>query len=379
MKQSKIYNYRKKKENKTNRMTRASSAFNPVNVEKVVEIEKRKLDSIDYKDLLKEVQNERYEKKTKMESFNKDQVPLLILDNEDNSSNNLHRGMEEKQIDRTQSNLIKFSSTTEHVLQAALHKENQMSRTASTPAFRSPSSFSVSLTENSVDDLKATEKGNKLYENEQDQIEDNHNKIDSEIAKNDRSKSILKFEHVTSCGQKIQVRQGDITEEDTDAIVNAANEYLAHGGGVAGAVSRTGGPTIQKESNQWVKKYGRVKTGNVAVTRAGYMICRCVIHAVGPVWNGGKSNEENLLALSVKNSLKKADELKLKSIALPAISSGIFGFPKDLCAKIMFSNVIAFCAKHPDTSLKEIRFTNFDYLTVNIFGTEFTKIFGINR
>lgn len=80
-------------------------------------------------------------------------------------------------------------------------------------------------------------------------------------------------------GHKIQVRHGDICDEDVDAIVNAANEYLAHGGGVAGAISRSGGPAIQRESNAWVKKYGEVSTGNVAVTGPGNLICRCVIHA----------------------------------------------------------------------------------------------------
>jgi O-acetyl-ADP-ribose deacetylase (regulator of RNase III) len=80
-------------------------------------------------------------------------------------------------------------------------------------------------------------------------------------------------------GTRLQVRQGDITEEDVDAIVNAANEHLAHGGGVAGAISRAGGHDIQKESNQWVKKYGIVETGQVAVTGPGRMICKCVIHA----------------------------------------------------------------------------------------------------
>ncbi len=118
---------------------------------------------------------------------------------------------------------------------------------------------------------------------------------------------------------EIKLVSGDITIEETDAIVNAANSHLQHGGGVAGVISRKGGPDIQKESNEYIKKYGKVETGKVAVTTGGKLKCKYIIHAVGPIWRGGSQKEEKLLYDAVFNSLKKAEELKLNSIALPAI------------------------------------------------------------
>lgn len=103
---------------------------------------------------------------------------------------------------------------------------------------------------------------------------------------------------------------------------------------MAGAISRKGGPSIQKESSLYVKKNGIVETGQCAVTGAGTLSCKYVIHAVGPVWSDYIPKEKNvqLLHSAVFNTLKKADEIKCKSVAIPAISSGIFGFPKPLCA-----------------------------------------------
>ncbi len=182
--------------------------------------------------------------------------------------------------------------------------------------------------------------------------------------------SDLKVEHKTSSGQVIQVRQGDLTQEAVDAIVNAANSHLAHGGGVAGAIVRRGGGIIQEESDRWVHEHGSVPTGEVAVTGGGHLPCRYVIHAVGPVWYGGSQNEEELLHLAVWNSLLKAHELGLTTIAVPAISSGIFGFPKERCAAILIAAALAFCEQYPDSSLREIRFTNIDALTVSILEAE---------
>ncbi len=186
--------------------------------------------------------------------------------------------------------------------------------------------------------------------------------------------STLVAEFVTQSGQAIQARQGDLTEERVDAIVNAANSQLAHGGGVAGAISRRGGPSIRAESSLWVHGHGAVPTGQVAVTSAGELPCKVVIHAVGPVWEGGSQGEDELLRMAVWNSLSKAHELKLASIALPAISSGIFGFPKPRCAAIMVAAALAFCDQNPDSSLREIRFTNIDGLTVRLFEAELQKL-----
>jgi len=182
--------------------------------------------------------------------------------------------------------------------------------------------------------------------------------------------SELKAELRLKSGQVIQAWQGDLTLEPVDAIVNAANEDLQHGGGVAGAIVRRGGFVIQEESERWVREHGSLPTGEVAVTGAGRLPCRYVIHAVGPVWRGGGQGEEALLRQATTNSLLKAEELKLRSIALPAISSGIFGFPKERCAQIMLAAALDFCAQRPDSTLREIRFTNIDAPTVDLFTAE---------
>jgi len=182
--------------------------------------------------------------------------------------------------------------------------------------------------------------------------------------------SELKAELRLKSGQVIQARQGDLSEEAVDAIVNAANEHLQHGGGVAGAIVRRGGRTIQEESDRWVREHGSLPTGEVAVTRAGRLPCRFVIHAVGPVWQDGERGEEALLRQATTNSLLKAEELKLRSIALPAISSGIFGFPKERCAQIMLAAALDFCAQRPDSTLRGIRFTNIDAYTVDLCAAE---------
>jgi putative ATPase len=185
--------------------------------------------------------------------------------------------------------------------------------------------------------------------------------------------STLVAEYQARAGQTIQVRHGDLTEEDTEAIVNAANSHLAHGGGVAGAIARKGGRAIQAESDRWVAEHGPVPTGQVAVTAAGSLPAKAVIHAVGPVWHGDARGEDELLRSAVWNSLAKAEELKLASIALPAISSGIFGFPKDRCAAILVSTALEFCRSQPYSHLRQIRFTNVDRLTVEMFQAELRR------
>lgn len=172
----------------------------------------------------------------------------------------------------------------------------------------------------------------------------------------------------------VEVVNSDITKEETEAIVNAANSHLSHGGGVAGAIVRAGGRIIQEESNEYVKNHGPVETGEVAVTSAGSLPAKYVIHAVGPIWKGGKENEKELLAKAIRNVLKKANELKLKSISIPAISSGIFGFPKKLCAQI-FAEEIENFLKNNKTSLELIRLTNIDEYTTNIFMKVFEEKF----
>ena len=163
----------------------------------------------------------------------------------------------------------------------------------------------------------------------------------------------LLAEHILPTDQEIQLFQGDITNEEVDAIVNAANEYLQHGGGVAWAISKKGGLTIQKESTLWVLKYGRVSHERPAWTSGGRLPAKYVIHAVGPVWGDG--DEDKKLESAVAGSLRLADELKCSSIALPAISTGIFGFPKDRAARLIFSAIESFFTGHPSSGLKTIR------------------------
>ena len=127
-------------------------------------------------------------------------------------------------------------------------------------------------------------------------------------------------------GVEVVVMKGDITEVEADAVVNAANSYLEHGGGVAGAIVRKGGQVIQEESREWVRRFGPVPVGGVAVTSAGRLRARYVIHAVGP--RCGVEPIEKL-GEAVRNALLKAEELGLVSIAFPAISTGIFGCPYD--------------------------------------------------
>ncbi len=146
---------------------------------------------------------------------------------------------------------------------------------------------------------------------------------------------------VTIKRTRLELIKGDITTMETDAIVNAANEHLAHGGGVAGAISRSGGPEIQQESDAWVREHGQVPTGSAAITGAGRLPAKYVIHAVGPVYDGTSSSAE-LLASAVRSSLALADEKGLESVALPAISTGIFGYPLDEAARAMLSAAVEY-------------------------------------
>ncbi len=136
----------------------------------------------------------------------------------------------------------------------------------------------------------------------------------------------------------VELIMGDITEMDTDAIVNAANSQLAHGGGVAGAISRKGGRNIQEESDTWVYAQGEVAVGSVAITTGGNLKAQYVIHAVGP--RMGEGEEDTKLKNATINSLKFAEKHSFKSLAFPAISTGIFGYPVTRCAEIMLSTVI---------------------------------------
>lgn len=134
---------------------------------------------------------------------------------------------------------------------------------------------------------------------------------------------------------------GDITKYEADAIVNAANSDLAPGSGVCGAIHRAGGPAIAEECRRLRSEAGPVAPGKAVATTAGSLRAKCVIHAVGPVWYGGRRGEPDLLASCYRESMQLADERKLHSIAFPAISTGIYGYPLEEAARVAVPTVIA--------------------------------------
>jgi len=157
----------------------------------------------------------------------------------------------------------------------------------------------------------------------------------------------------------LELLDGDITEMQTDAIVNAANDRLILGGGVAGAIRRKGGPEIQQECN----KIGGTFVGGAVITTAGNLKAKHVIHAVGP--RMGEGNENEKLKNATLNSLKVADENNLKSISFPAISAGIFGFPIERCAEIMLKTTIDYLKGQ--TGLEKVVFCLFGNDSYNVF------------
>ncbi len=169
---------------------------------------------------------------------------------------------------------------------------------------------------------------------------------------------------VIASGQTFQLVQGDITSEATDAVVNAANRFLKHGAGVAGAILRRGGSIIQSQSDAWVQAHGPVSHANPAWTSGGDLPARYVIHAVGPVW--GEGDESQKLGAAVTGSLRTADELGLATIALPAVSTGIFGFPLELAAQVICTALRDY-VKNNKTGLKVIKLVIFDEPTLEFF------------
>jgi len=161
------------------------------------------------------------------------------------------------------------------------------------------------------------------------------------------------LEHPLPNNKIFQIIEGDITTEKVDAIVNAANSQLEHGGGVAWTISQRGGDIIQSESRAWIEKHGEISHTQPAYTSAGEMPSRYVIHAVGPVWGDG--DEDAKLRDAVTGSLRVASDLGLVSVSIPAISTGIFGFPKERAAKIIFSSIEQYLSQNTDASLKEVR------------------------
>jgi O-acetyl-ADP-ribose deacetylase (regulator of RNase III) len=164
---------------------------------------------------------------------------------------------------------------------------------------------------------------------------------------------------------RLKLIQGDITKLQVDAIVNAANSSLLGGGGVDGAIHRAGGPQILEECRQIRNKQGGCKAGEAVITSGGNLKAKHVIHTVGPVWNGGSKNEEQLLANAYRNSLRVAIENSVSIIAFPNISTGIYGFPKRRAAEIAIETVQQFL--QVNESIREVIFCCFDEENTNLY------------
>lgn len=166
---------------------------------------------------------------------------------------------------------------------------------------------------------------------------------------------------------RLEVVRGDITKETVDAIVNAANTALCGGGGVDGAIHRAGGPAILEECRR-IK--GGCPTGGAVVTNSGNLGCRAVIHAVGPVWDGGEKGEPELLASAYQSSLQCGLEAGFLSLAFPAISTGIYGFPLERATRIALNTVTQFIQEHPE-AFDLIRFVTFSDRDFKAYEREF--------
>ena len=166
---------------------------------------------------------------------------------------------------------------------------------------------------------------------------------------------------------RIEVVEQDITLAPVDAVVNAANESLQLGAGVAGAIRRRGGPSIQEECD----RIGHCATGQAVVTGAGELEARWVIHAVGPVWRGGNAGEEAALASAVEAALARAEEVGARSVAVPAISAGVFGFPIKRAAEISVAKARDFA--RTARAVERIVFCLFDERTAGVFRREVEK------
>ena len=168
--------------------------------------------------------------------------------------------------------------------------------------------------------------------------------------------------------KKLEVVRGDITTKKVDVVVNAANSFLKHGGGVAFAIVKKGGKIIQEESD----KIGFVPVGKAVITGSGKLPCKAVIHTVGPKWGEGMEDEK--LKSAIKSALKLASENDFRSISIPAISAGIYGFPKKECASILIKTSKEFLSENKESSLNLIQFCIYDPETLQFFKKEISNL-----
>jgi O-acetyl-ADP-ribose deacetylase (regulator of RNase III) len=183
---------------------------------------------------------------------------------------------------------------------------------------------------------------------------------------------------VTINQAKLRIIQGDITKQNTDAIVNAANSSLMGGGGVDGAIHRAGGSAILEECKQIVARQGRLPTGKAVMTTGGNLKARHVIHTVGPIWYGGNKGEPELLASAYQESLKLAMGNQLSSISFPSISTGAYGYPVAKASRLAIGAVIA-SLRQSVTSVREVVFVLFDSQTFRAYSSALKEIVGTSN
>ncbi|CAN5509795.1 ADP-ribose-binding protein [soil metagenome] len=172
----------------------------------------------------------------------------------------------------------------------------------------------------------------------------------------------------------ISLHQGDITREDVQAIVNAANSSLMGGGGVDGAIHRAAGPDLLKECRQIKAMQGPCKPGDAVITGGGNLKAQYVIHTVGPIWRGGKTNEKQILANAYKNSLQLAVDNEITTISFPSISTGAYGYPLEEASAVAIAAVKYFIENLPDDlHLEQVRFILFDSFTFSAYKQELLK------
>ena len=171
---------------------------------------------------------------------------------------------------------------------------------------------------------------------------------------------------------KIVLKQGDITRETADALVNAANSSLLGGGGVDGAIHRAGGPRILEECRKIREEKGSCPTGGAVLTTGGNLKARFVVHAVGPVWQGGGAGEAALLDKAYRSSLQLALDNEAVTVAFPSISTGAYGFPIEKAAPIALRAVAAFCEAHP--AIEEVRFVLFSAADLKVYQAALEKL-----
>jgi O-acetyl-ADP-ribose deacetylase (regulator of RNase III) len=174
-------------------------------------------------------------------------------------------------------------------------------------------------------------------------------------------------------GTRLGLVRGDITRQEVEAIVNAANCSLLGGGGVDGAIHRAGGPAILAECRQIVAAQGRCATGQAVITTGGKLRAKFVIHAVGPVWSDGGRGEEDLLASAYRSSLAIAAQRRITSIAFPSISTGAYGFPVERAAEIALRTVHDFVARESH-AITEARFVLFSDTDLVFYGASLDRL-----